>query len=132
MSGQSTDKTQQDCEDGVSIAAAAKLPTEGDADDYVIVLNGDPMEWLDAGGYDPDGYVMGHADLGGERVEATVSYGMGGVSGCSLRFRERNESHSLTEQSDDDDQYLEFYADDVPGVSACVELLPESEVMSDV
>lgn len=126
-----TDGGVPDAESGLSAGASATLPTEGDEDDYVIVLNGEPMEWLDAGGFDADGYVMGFAELDGEHVEVTVGYGRGGVSGCSLHFRDRDESHSLTEQSAEEDQFLEFYADEVPDVSACVEILPENEVFDE-
>lgn len=108
--------------------STATLPTEGDADDYVIVLNGDPIEWLDAGGRDSESYVEGYGKLDGEEAEVRVGCSSDGVSGVSLVSPKTDEVHSLTQKSHKTHRFLEFYAEDVPGVSACVELLPESEV----
>lgn len=105
----------------------APLLTEGDGPNYAVLLNGEPLSEVDAGGVGKEGYVQTIGRLDGEDVFVTVSTGRKGTRGVVVEWVDRDLEMGLDPADDQPDSGLRFEGSCL-GIEAAVRIKPETEV----
>lgn len=104
----------------------ARIPTEGDTDDGVILVNGEPVREVDGGGVKDDGYVRGQTSIENSRATVTVGYGTTGIRGVEIDWEAGLQAQLEESDPQPEDRYR--YELTEMGFDVTVEIVPETEL----